>query len=575
MTQKADVGSHLICSVGTGKYDGTTYRRGQDAWSTRYAPVALARLLRLGGSRATVLVTREAQAEHYGVMARELEDSGLTVAALEIPKGESPEEILTILDRLMSTVGAGDKVILDVTFALRHLPFIYFTALTYLTAQRGVQLEGIFYGLRESGRLVDLTPLFRLVKWYHALQMVHDTGDLRLLAWELGSDVGRLGQASPRPQAVEAIKEAAAAAAEALASGLPVEVGMHTRLLLEALEGSDLAGSTHGSLLALDNLKNWAEQWAVAEPVEDKADLRLAPAELERQLRLARWYIERYDAPKALSVLREWLVSAVFLCRYPGNTGWLNRRQRKQAESLLNGLAQRARERLLQGRKHQKQLADTWNQLGELRNRLAHCGMTTHPMPSTGPVKLKRILAQCEALWKGGALRSLEPLPAPTRRRRVLVSCLGFSPGVLYSAVVHAQPAQSVIVTSAQARSQLEEALDRAGCRGLPCHVLELQDPYSGFAEGISLMDAPLLSTLSAADELMVNITGGTTIMQYLVERIARQARRLGVPSRVVAVVDRRSPELQRAEPYVCGDLIELEGSHNSRDYETGTCEGE
>jgi hypothetical protein len=47
--------------------------------------------------------------------------------------------------------------------------------------------------------------------------------------------------------------------------------------------------------------------------------------------------------------------------------------------------------------------------------------------------------------------------------------------------------------------------------------------------------------------------------MQYVVERIGAEAARLGVPVQRVALVDRRTPEEQRANPYVLGVLVRLE----------------
>jgi hypothetical protein len=62
-----------------------------------------------------------------------------------------------------------------------------------------------------------------------------------------------------------------------------------------------------------------------------------------------------------------------------------------------------------------------------------------------------------------------------------------------------------------------------------------------------------------AARCVVVNVTGGTTALQYLAERIGRDAERLGVPVRRIALVDRRPYEQQQAEPFACGDLMALE----------------
>jgi len=58
---------------------------------------------------------------------------------------------------------------------------------------------------------------------------------------------------------------------------------------------------------------------------------------------------------------------------------------------------------------------------------------------------------------------------------------------------------------------------------------------------------------------MVLNITGGTTAMQYIVQQIAALAAELGRPVRRAALVDRRLPQEQRDEPFVPGELIWLD----------------
>ena len=68
---------HLICSIGKGSYPKATYRLDQSAYTSRFAPVALARLLDLRGARASILVTREAHEAWYEPLAWELRETGV------------------------------------------------------------------------------------------------------------------------------------------------------------------------------------------------------------------------------------------------------------------------------------------------------------------------------------------------------------------------------------------------------------------------------------------------------------------------------------------------------------------
>lgn len=63
---------------------------------------------------------------------------------------------------------------------------------------------------------------------------------------------------------------------------------------------------------------------------------------------------------------------------------------------------------------------------------------------------------------------------------------------------------------------------------------------------------------------MVVNITGGTTAMQHIVQQVAAFAAELGRPVRRAALVDRRLPQEQREEQYVPGELIRLDRERGS-----------
>jgi len=277
--------------------------------------------------------------------------------------------------RIVQAVQVEDTVILDLTFSLRHLPFVYFVALTYLTALRHVKLEGIYYAaheLRGAGGppIINLTRLFGLVQWYHALQAAVDTGDLRLLAREVRQEVARLAE----PARFSRVRDRAREVAEALANGLPLEVGLAATGLLRSLDELVTGSADPPSLLALESLRNWACSWVIPVLTRQKADVALTSDELERQLKLVQWYVDRGDLPKAMLLLREWMVSAVLLDKQESGR-WLDYQQRHAVERSLNSLAERARQGLAADDR-ESAVARTWQELTRLRNSLAHAGMT-------------------------------------------------------------------------------------------------------------------------------------------------------------------------------------------------------
>jgi hypothetical protein len=96
--------------------------------------------------------------------------------------------------------------------------------------------------------------------------------------------------------------------------------------------------------------------------------------------------------------------------------------------------------------------------------------------------------------------------------------------------------------------------------------VWTLEDPFA--VDPVTRINKALSSegdcaeigrTLAEAGEVVVNLTGGSTLMQYVAERIGRWAEdKLGIPLRRIATVDRRSAAQQAADPYQPGKIHTL-----------------
>lgn len=139
----------------------------------------------------------------------------------------------------------------------------------------------------------------------------------------------------------------------------------------------------------------------------------------------------------------------------------------------------------------------------------------------------------------------------------VLFSPLGLNYGVLYSAILLVRPSRVVIVTSPQAIGNLHSATDAARFyhSGFEVETHMLDDPLAGFKEGRTL--ARLLCS-SAEGDNVVNLTGGTTVMQDCVRCLADRLRALKKQAREVAVIDRRHADEQKRTPLSLGELIEV-----------------
>lgn len=140
---------------------------------------------------------------------------------------------------------------------------------------------------------------------------------------------------------------------------------------------------------------------------------------------------------------------------------------------------------------------------------------------------------------------------------KVLFSPLGFTYGILYSAILLVRPSRVVVVTSRQAIAHLHPALDAAkffhSKFEMETHMLD--DPFGGFEEGRLL--SRLLAS-SAGTQNVVNLTGGTAAMQDCMHALSGRLRADGKAVREVAVIDRRDSAEQKRAPLVVGELIEV-----------------
>ncbi|MDD3148967.1 MAG: hypothetical protein PHD82_16860, partial [Candidatus Riflebacteria bacterium] len=105
----------------------------------------------------------------------------------------------------------------------------------------------------------------------------------------------------------------------------------------------------------------------------------------------------------------------------------------------------------------------------------------------------------------------------------ILVSGMGSSFGLLYSAVCHIKPGFVVVITSEKYRENARDACKRAGfVDNESLLILCMQDVFCGFAEAPFLVGEckPLLQN---AESVVVNLTGGTTAMQRVMQSIFEQ----------------------------------------------------
>ncbi len=559
----------LIATIGTGRYACARYvvagSEGRDAgWPTEYSPVATARLLLAmeagERARALILCTPEAREKHFEAISFQLRAAGCDPEAVEIGMGQTPGEQFDILGRLAERIPKGARITADFTLSLRHLGLAFVAALGQLVALRDAVVETVAYGAFElrdgegNVPLVDATPLFRLIEWSQAARAFAHRGDLAPLH-EFIRREGRIAHESGDMafrRVLARLERPVGALARAEHSGLPLETGLAARELLRVL------GGLHGELpepmlMIVERLHDGLGAWAVPEGVADKGAIVLDRAELRRELRLVEHYLKTQNPARALRLLREWLVNLV-VERQGRGAGWLDfGKVRKPAEQLLNILAARKEQGEIEG--ELVELGSVWSAVRRLRNNVAHAAFTADRVSPTVE-KVANELGKCHRLLKADL-----DLDRLKRGDHLLVTPLGMSPGVLYTALTALEPDRVLVVTSPQARENMEEAARRAGSDA-PLEVFEIQDPLRGYLEADGKLreeQAKIEALLASCGRVTVNLTGGTTLLGWVAGEIGRMAGMLVPSVRRVALVDDRPPEEQRENPWVAGEVLELQ----------------
>jgi CRISPR-associated DxTHG motif protein len=504
------------------------------------------------------LLTDGARKACWEDFKREIETDGAKAQAIDIPNGDSTEEIANIIDQVAVLIEPGARLTIDITHGLRHVPIVMYALALYLSSLREVAIAGAWYGKLETSLptkpLINLKPLLELPRWFHAVEIFRETGSTTALASRFdGVDVSKLqGPARGAPKETAKILRQFAVPYEI---GLPLELGiaagaiatrfdkypLHEMVGLELPLASELGQLVREGAIPLRFSGNEAlsggqksKKW--------KCSVTLTQDELQRQARIIDQYLEREQSALGLSLMREWVVSLGIY--HNGNRDqWLERNERLRIERNIGALALRELKDYLDDA--QKEWSEFWNQLGEQRNQIAHCGMKED--------EVKPDSAKIRNHWKkiSNADHCWQPLGGGGGR--VLVSPVGMSPGVLYSAIRKVTPRTVVALCSGEAKPGVEEAIRQAGFMGKLEYAI-MEDPFNGIKE-TSRIRGSVRKLLIDADEVFVNLTGGTTIMGVVVQALAEQARNDQRPCRRFVLIDKRQAEEQRNAPWVESEL--------------------
>ena len=560
---------HVLLTVLGRKPRPARYTLDDREIESQLAPVALFDLLpeEERPDRLLAVCTPEAKQEGWPLLEQALKGR-CQVERIDVPSGETREDIAAYLKEVAGAISGDVELTVDVTHGFRHFSFLIYIVVFYLNALRNVRVRGAWYGLLKSEHpspFLDLRPLLDLPDWIYALRVLHDTGSARPMAEVIRGETPN--------QSEKEIARDLSRLSESYLSGLPIELGRYAYDLRRSLKplrrtlahshrlplSQELADRFDETLerLALNDLSP-GSGW--------KGRVVLSGDELERQARIVDDLLERGSLASALGLMNEWTVSWIVL-RLDHESDWLDfKRVRRKAAGLLGAIGVVGKDPDLRHclTKEQRSLGEFWRRLTQLRNAYHHHGMRKGAL--IGEKQTSQEYAAICKYWK----ETLRHRPnfslslGGSSGGRVLVSPVGKRPGVLFSAFRACDEdgdgtlSLCLAVCSRESEGGIAEAAGRADYKG-SVECFRFEDPYGGLGEIEALVKAAR-HRLIGADEVLVNVTGGTTLMGLAAEKLANAARDLACPTvRRFGLVDRRPPTEQDVEPYRVGEPFWLD----------------
>jgi hypothetical protein len=553
----------LLASLGAGNLKETTYQFNDATHTTKFCCLGLARLLDVKFDCLYLLLTEEARRACESELRKEATDSGAEVCIIEINSGKTIEEIWQMFDQITDSFDQSEEtnIFLDISNGFRHLPLLSFASLTYLESSRKVKLAGVYYGAWEArsaeniAPVFDLTPLVNIVKGSYSVKAFDETGAIEPLG-EFLNALLRL-----RKNDKDKLMAKLRCLHGSISSGLPLESGRDANDL-NAWVSRNLPAEN--LLLAAKSLLARLQSKISKIKINGKFNKQcfvLDKTELARELELIKWHAGNNNHSTAVILAREWVISRIWVAESPDGY-WLDKNDRfSLIENELGYWSDKIKNPSFRDRHYEKPYFDLlalWSELTEIRNQFAHAGFQIKPVNfERGREKLDKFFTLVDVNINNDAIWRLPR--RETDERKVLITGMGASFGLLYSAVHHIQPDSVIVITSGKYHENAIDACKRAGfISDTSINVVEMHDVFCGFAETPGLIKT-VWPLMQHAECLVVNLTGGTTAMQWVMQSLYEKARAEHVPVERVAFVDRRPAVEQQQNPWHLGELVEIE----------------
>ncbi|MFH0968237.1 MAG: TM1812 family CRISPR-associated protein [Methanobacteriota archaeon] len=319
-------------------------------------------------------------------IAAECETREITVRKLWIPEGIREDDLWETFTLVSSAVNHGEDILFEITGGDPALPFITTLIATYLKEVKQIRIIGVIFspppdefGMRH---FVDLMPIMGIIDWIRGINALTSHTDAENICKLLTGLQGEIFRRNTEPDppthligwshllrtftnAVRLNRPVDALyAGWGISQDLPVvrkEVGMFAPILTPIMDDMEAIGKM------------------AALPHNDD----LTPSYLMMQHHLIRYQIDKGLDFQAVSLSREWLISCSMILFDIGKR-WLDPDTRHVVSRTLTGVTLNMQgipsentqyTHLLFEGENWKEMVKIWEQVSDLRNDLAHCGM--------------------------------------------------------------------------------------------------------------------------------------------------------------------------------------------------------
>ncbi|MEM2142570.1 MAG: TM1812 family CRISPR-associated protein, partial [Candidatus Thorarchaeota archaeon] len=521
----------LLTSIGKGNYEETTYYFDQDESRTRFAGVAIEAIFG-PFDKIVIVVTPESDKliERYPTEFDPIKHK-FSKLQIETPNDDTSQNLVIgrLIDEIAPDQGQPDtmSVTIDITHAFRSLPVLLLSATAFLTRFRGVEIEDVLYGAfehKDRTPIVSLKTAYDLIEWSSAVTLFMETGQTR----GLESLINRLNRPrsdadkKPISQTLDSFKKALDGFSVIVGASLPIEVGARARSVLDALNGLS-EDSRRFPVLGkiVEELRSEMEKIALPSGTK-RESLRLDRDELRRELNFARWALENSQLTNALTMLSE-LQTNWCLINEGRADRWFVQQDREDVAHRLAALGSLCANKELRNCVDEglARVAEIRQKIQTARNQIAHCGFKEEVHE---PKDLKMTVVS--------AVKELEQLieeSIPVQIPAIhclLVSPLGVRPGALYTAIKHKKPDRVLAIVSSDSLRHLEITVRKAGMDMRNVEYITMQDPHMGYSEIKEILNKVTRQLVESGD-IVVNVTGGTTVMGEAALQIHLMAQRM------------------------------------------------